>query len=68
MKKLDKAKFEELTVKLHNYFQTVPESQQEEGVNMADVLGKEDAKAYSQHLIAEAYEQHGILPKGWQNC
>lgn len=67
MKKLTKAEFDELTAKLHNYFKTVKPIKLGKGVaflgNLADALGVEDAEAYLQYQIEEAYKQHGILPK-----
>lgn len=67
MKKLTKAEFDELTVKLHKYFKTVKPIKLAKGIaflgSLADALGVEDAEAYQQYQIEEAYQQHGILPK-----
>lgn len=67
MKKLTKAEFDELTVKLHKYFKTVKPIKLAKGIaflgSLADALGVEDAEAYQQYQIEEAYRQHGILPK-----
>lgn len=67
MKKLTRAEFSELTEKLHNYFNNVKPIDLGNGVSflgsLADALGKEDAEAYQQYQIEEAYQQHGIRPK-----
>ena len=67
MKTLSKTEFYKLTVKLHNYFNNVKPMDLGNGVSflgsLADVLGKEDAEAYQQYQIEEAYQQHGIRPK-----
>lgn len=67
MKKLTKAEFDELTVKLYSYFKNVQPIKLGKGIaflgSLADALGVEDAKAYQQYQIEEAYQQHGILPK-----
>lgn len=63
MKKLTKAAFDELTAKLNNYLKNVKPSALENGVSLEDALGKEDADAYNQYLINEAYQQHGVLPR-----
>lgn len=68
MKILNKAEFAELNVKLHNHFINNRPISLGNGVsfvgNTVDALGKEDAEAYQQYLINEAYQQHGILPVG----
>ena len=64
MKTLTKTEFDKLTVKLHNYFNNVKPIDLGNGVSflgsLADALGKEDAEAYQQYQIEEAYQQHGI--------
>lgn len=52
MRKLTKAEFDELTVKLHNYLKNVKQC------TLADALGVKDAEAYHNYMIAEAYNQH----------
>lgn len=67
MKKLTRAEFDKLTEKLHTYFKNVKPMDLGNGVSflgsLADALGKEDAEAYQQYQIEEAYQQHGIRPK-----
>ena len=67
MTKLTKAEFEALCVKLSTDLENAPKINLGKGVsyvgNVADALGVEDAGAYNQYLITEAYQQHGIKPQ-----